>query len=186
MLKGTNATALEKKVASLTASYPSATLDQLFATTIILSRAAAIAALRRRQDANLCLCLPSYQLLVIGVSESHQGQGIGGALIREGTAIASAAVPDDESQRRNSDNVDSNNEGSDVCPIFVTGEGRGMRVYQKLGFHILEGTWAGFDKDGEEVRTPADVGEEGLEAAEMVWVPPGRSVVVKGVVYSGQ
>ncbi|KAJ4147076.1 hypothetical protein LMH87_001625 [Akanthomyces muscarius] len=112
------------------------------------TRSPAIALLRANQSPEPCLSLPSYQLLVLGVSEPLQGQGIGGALIREGLALGA----------------------QHSLPVFVTGEGRGMRVYRHLGFQVLEGTWHGFDADGKQTEREEDAREEqgGLDAAQMV------------------
>ncbi|ATY63322.1 Acyl-N-acyltransferase [Cordyceps militaris] len=126
----------------------------------IPSRAAAIARLRSAQAPEPCLSVPGEQLLVLGVDQGQQGRGIGGALIREGLSRAAAAA----------------------CPVFVTGEGRGMRVYRHLGFQVLDGTCRCFDRDGNEAEGDD---EGGLRAAQMVWVPDGQSVTVHGVLYRG-
>lgn len=144
-----------------------------FATLVsaIPSRAAAIALLRTHQAPEPCLSQPSFQILVLGVSEPLQGQGIGGALIRDGLARAAAVA------------------AAAALPVFVTGEGRGMRVYRHLGFQVLQDTWHGFDAEGTQVDIGQDEAREengGLEAAQMVWVPDGQSVAVKGVVYAGK
>lgn len=127
------------------------------------ARSAANKALREAQTPEPCLAVACYQLFVMGVDETQQGRGVGGRLIREGLARATDAG----------------------LPVFVTGEGRGMRVYQHLGFEVLAGAWWGFDEEGKEVKSKEEVGEHGLEAAQMVWVPEGRTVVVKGVEYHG-
>ncbi|KAJ3472479.1 hypothetical protein NLG97_g10955 [Lecanicillium saksenae] len=135
----------------------------------IPARAAACKTLREHQSPEPCLSLASYQLLVLGVAEDQQGLGIGGRLIREGMALAAA----------------------DGLPVFVTGEGRGMHIYMHYGFQEVRGSWRGFDK---EARMLESRGEEegwkeengGLEARQMVWVPEGASVEVKGEVYHGK
>lgn len=155
-------TALAAEIAAATASLPSPPPRLQTILPPVPARQTAIYALRALQSPEPCTLQPSHQLYVLGVASTHQGLGIGGALIREGIAAAEASG----------------------LPLFVTGEGRGMRVYMHLGFQTIRGTWHGYDEDGEEVKEVGE-GEGRLEAAQMVYVPKGREAVVGGETYSG-
>lgn len=76
-------------------------------------------------------------------------------------------------------------------PVFVTGEGRALKFYATLGFRAIKGTWNVFNGEGEllerEEGTGLEDGDgEGMVAAQMVYIPAGEEVAIKGVRYTSK
>ena len=110
-----------------------------------------------------------WSLQGLAVHRSHQGHGIGTLLVRWGL------------ERGAAENV----------PVFTAGETRGLRFYTSnaLRFQIVQGSEWWLDRDGQDIS-----GQEfkekgsthgGVSGAQVVWLPPGRSLEIGGVMYRG-
>ncbi|KAK8122856.1 hypothetical protein PG984_011526 [Apiospora sp. TS-2023a] len=139
------------------------------------ARADAIARVRERLSRTSPIqSLPRYSLQGLGVHASHQGRGIGTLLVRWGLEQAAA-------------------EG---VPVSTAGEARGVRFYtsEALGFRVVKGSEWRLDRSGQNI-DEHDVEKDGSQAwgsacggasgAQVVWLPPGLSLDIGGVVYLG-
>lgn len=74
----------------------------------------------------------------------------------------------------------------------MTGESRGLNLYRACGFSIIRDSQIWLDIDGKEISAEAvEKGDDGwrqdrggCSMAEAVWIPEGKDVEVRGVLYT--